>query len=103
MIEMETKHTRGPWVKRPIDLYEGGNGFEVVAEDGEVICDNQTYYPHAVTESNGTLIAAAPDLLEVCQRLLEAVPYVSEYDVPIGLWDDLRGAVAKATRAGVGL
>ena len=51
-----------------------------------------------IQDANESLIAAAPDLLNVCQRLLEAVPYVSEYDVPIGLWDDLRAAVEKATR-----
>ena len=50
-----------------------------------------------IQDTNASLRAAAPDLLGVCQRLLEAVPYVSEYDVPIGLWDDLRAAVAKAT------
>ena len=42
------------------------------------------------------LIAAAPDLYKVCADILDAAPYVSDYDIPIGLWDDLRAALAKA-------
>lgn len=35
-------------------------------------------------------------LLKVCKDLIDAQPYVSEYDVPIGLWDDIKAAIAKA-------
>lgn len=42
------------------------------------------------------LITAAPDLLAVVQDLLESAEYWSEYDVPIGIVDRMRGAVAKA-------
>ena len=35
-------------------------------------------------------------LLSVCEELLESAEYWSEYDVPIGIVDKLRDAVAKA-------
>lgn len=65
-----SRHTAGPWFVREIDLLEGGKGVEVVAGDGEVICDNQTYYPQALDPRNARLIAAAPELLEALSTLL---------------------------------
>jgi hypothetical protein len=43
------------------------------------------------------LIAAAPDLLAVVQELEQSAGYWSEYDVPLGIVDRLRAAIAKAT------
>ena len=46
-------------------------------------------------EANARLIAAAPDLLEVCEELL---PFLSELpETPTGTWFKLRMAIAKAT------
>lgn len=42
------------------------------------------------------LIAAAPDLLAVAMELEESAAYWSEYDVPIGIVDRIRAALAKA-------
>lgn len=47
--------------------------------------------------ANARLIAAAPDLLAVALELAESVAYWSEYDVPIGIVERLRAAIAKAT------
>lgn len=65
------KGTQGPWYVREIELHEGGNGVEVVAGDGEVICDNQTYYPQAINPKNAALIAAAPKLLDAAIMAIE--------------------------------
>ena len=46
--------------------------------------------------SNGDLIAAAPDLLAVVKELEESSSYWSEYDVPLGIVDRIRSAIAKA-------
>lgn len=93
-------YTKGEWI---LEINEEENTVEIYCDED---CDLHPIatlragfgcrYMDEVTD-NAHLMAASPDLLEVCQRLLEAVPYVSEYDVPIGLWDDLRGAIAKAT------
>jgi hypothetical protein len=42
------------------------------------------------------LIAAAPDLLTVCKELAASAAYWSEYDVPLGIVDRLKAAIAKA-------
>lgn len=46
--------------------------------------------------SNGELIAAAHDLLAVVKELEESSSYWSEYDVPLGIVDRIRSAIAKA-------
>jgi hypothetical protein len=52
-----------------------------------------------LSEADARLIAAAPDLLAVCQELAESAAYWSEYDVPLGIVDRLKAAIAKATGA----
>lgn len=42
------------------------------------------------------LLTAAPDLLAVCEELIESAYYWSEYSVPIGIVDWLRAAIVKA-------
>lgn len=96
-----SKFTPGPWSR---NIAEGGGSWiEHIDEDyvshrvAFVYSDDA--FEHTVTPRNhadANLIAAAPELYDVCQRMLDALPYVSEYDVPIGLWDDLRSALAKA-------
>lgn len=46
-------------------------------------------------ESNANLMAAAPDLLEVCERVLREI---DSYDssISVGAWEDLTAAVTKA-------
>lgn len=47
----------------------------VVSEDGEVIADNEPYYPQPLHPDNATLIAAAPRLLAACRLILECDEY----------------------------
>lgn len=46
------------------------------------------------------LIEAAPHLLAVAKELEESASYWSEYDVPLGIVDRLRAAIAKAEPTG---
>lgn len=46
--------------------------------------------------SKQMLIKGAPDLLAVCQELVESAEHWSEYFVPIGIVDRLNAAIAKA-------
>lgn len=48
-------------------------------------------------ESNARLIAAAPDLLAALQACDEAMEYMSEYDIPITLPEQVKAAIKKAT------
>ena len=53
-----------------------------------------------VGNANARLVAAAPDLLAVVKELEESASYWSEYDVPLGIVDRLRAAIAKAEPTG---
>lgn len=46
--------------------------------------------------SNGMLIAAAPDMYDLLNDLMESACYWSEYDVPIGIVDRMKSVLAKA-------
>jgi hypothetical protein len=89
-----SKHTPGPW--NAADKRPRSQGFSIFA-DGQYVAfvgDSDAVTP---CEDNARLIAAAPDLLAVCQELEESVEYWSEYDVPLGIVDRIRAAIAKAT------
>ena len=42
------------------------------------------------------LFAAAPDMLDVLEELNECASYWSQYDVPVGIHDRIKSAIAKA-------
>lgn len=46
--------------------------------------------------AHARLLTAAPDLLAVCQDLVESAEYWSDYEVPCGIVDRLNAAIAKA-------
>jgi hypothetical protein len=79
------QHTLGPWVSHGTIVYfpKSRGGFNIAN------CPD--------AEANACLIAAAPDLLAVCQELEESASYWSEYDVPLCIVDRLKAAIAKAT------
>jgi len=99
----QTKWTPGPWrvssespriIQKDYRAIGSDAGFLIASTMGR---DNSGFYAsEQEADANANLIAAAPELYDVCERLLDAVPYVSEYDVPMGLWDDIRAALAKA-------
>lgn len=97
-----SKHTPGPWFvvndaiyrRQKKDLYQYGGS---VAGDMPLATISRGWFGDSdgyPVVANAHLIAAAPDLLSVCQRIFEADPY--DYDVPLGLWDDLKAVIAKA-------
>lgn len=89
---MIDKHTDGPW---KIIIIEGHAPYTIVVnDDDEVICDNVTYYPTAVSEPNMILISAAPDMLEALEQsqtdlicVLASIRTEMKRDAnPDGLW-----------------
>ena len=42
------------------------------------------------------MVSAAPEMLAVLERLEESVDYWGEYDVPIGIIDEIKAAIRKA-------
>lgn len=85
-----SKHTPGPWQwHRKTKWGYDSLSPAVIHGTVEGLID--------VDENDARLIAAAPDLLAVLQDLEASAPYWSEYDVPIGIVDRIRAAIAKAT------
>jgi hypothetical protein len=82
-----SKHTPGPWedvgtVVRTLLTPDGG---------GFIIADCPA--GNADRRANSRLIAAAPQLLEVCKELLESSEYWSEHDVSPDIVDRLKVAI----------
>lgn len=98
----EKKHTPGPWKWDGDSLWHFGSGYE--RYDGDQpdphrytgIDANKKLWASPILAANKALIAAAPDLLAVCQELVESAAYWSEYDVPLGIVDRLKAAISKA-------
>lgn len=100
---MENKFTPGPWgIHGPKFQTDFGNQKywslttrQPQREDGKWVLPG-FYYPHSVQSeeemlANAKLIAAAPDLLEICQLINSSEP------LPKHLQDQLEYAIQKAT------
>ena len=96
-----SKHTPGPWInvktvvlaKPKSDKHSGTKVAEAMFSDepSEHYVDDKEE-----AEANARLISAAPELLAVLKELEESTGYWSEYDVPLGIVDRIRAALAKA-------
>lgn len=96
---MEMKHTPGPWqaVKNGVcqSAVQASNGTWITHDAGEELSCNEA-------EANARLIAAAPELLEALQAMLNADLYADGE----GIWrfdssdtEDGQSAVSKASAA----
>ncbi|MGB4499625.1 MAG: hypothetical protein WBI40_13135 [Methylococcaceae bacterium] len=90
---MTTKHTPAPW------LSDGST------DDGDFVIYNFDCEPNVIKINHGSinpddfnLILAAPELLEALIACDEAMEYMSEYDIPITLPQQVKDAIAKATQ-----
>ena len=88
-----SKHTPAPWIVE--EAYR--EGFSITAEDNYVvICtDDEGRYGSILFKEDANLIAAAPELLEALEALLNEPTNSPDY-LPTRLWDRAREAVAKA-------
>ena len=88
---MTTQHTPGPW---EIDhTYPEPNQRKIQPKGQEAGIAVAFGDSESEAQANASLIAAAPELLELCEESLRAL---HEDDFPI-LKDKLRAAIAKAT------
>lgn len=90
---MTTKHTPGPWQHKAnissVSVFDASGG--ILAR----LPANR--FPPVQATADARLIAAAPTLLEVLQELEESSGYWSEYDVPLGIVERIKDAIALAT------
>ena len=59
--------------------------------------DDDEDVSRATALANARLIAAAPELLAALQACDKAMSYMSEYDIPLTLPEQVKAAIAKAT------
>lgn len=94
-------HTPGPWNS----FNDRGNRCGCFGADGTTLVaalppllphDRHRTPPATEADANFRLIDAAPEMLAVLKELEESVDYWSEYDVPLGIVDRIRTAIAKA-------
>lgn len=90
-----SKHAPGPWsVKREADK-GGWRNVCIASKDGLVVA-NMVMQLDDSDSFNASLISASPDMISVLEELEESASYWSEYDVPLGIVDRIRAAIAKA-------
>lgn len=99
-----TAHTPGPWAWQgnrlgPVNKDPAAGHVHSIldAEGGHGYMCSKLSNTLAQLDADYLLIAAAPELLAVCQRLAESAAYWSDYDVPLGIVADLQAAIGKAT------
>lgn len=85
------KHTTGPWTTAE------GPTYCAIRTDGRVIADMRLVGLH-YNKADAALIAAAPDLLEALQRLMDA-PSHGTHQAMSRACEAARAAIAKATGA----
>jgi len=85
-----SEHTPGPWVAR-IAIRDG---WVIFADDGQIVGTEDEYGRHGAIYKgeDAYLIAAAPDLLEACKDLLNALPSATTHPAIKAA----RAAIAKA-------
>lgn len=93
-----TQHIPGPWA-----VVNDGDDKEdpilhIVAEDGVVIATGLEFgLNYERCQANARLIAAAPDLLEALQTLIDALPEDGEWGHFLDIKQAARAALRKAT------
>jgi len=100
---MKTKHTKGPWAKcggftpKYTAIKDSSNRLIVYEMAGETNTEsNETYPPVEEQQANARLIAAAPELLDVVERLEMYLRYDGRPECQFKL-EAARAAIAKAT------
>ncbi len=93
-------HTRGPW---EYQANEDNTLYTISDSKGWVIASDICGFNAWEIEANANLIAAAPELLEVCVELLAWAESVQGYEVSSTItqgkgtiFEDAREAIAKA-------
>ncbi len=93
---MTTKHTPGPWLVEYGHNQKSGIRYWQIHDDLHAICQNHfccAAENEDVSEANASLIAAAPDLLDACER---AEMWFSTHPDGKIMRDVMRAAISKA-------
>ena len=86
-----TEHTPGPWIRYGLQVEATPSGHRY---DIAYIASWSPYLTPELTNANGNLIAAAPDLLAACQEALQQLNAEGLDRMPAAI--HARAAIAKA-------
>ena len=93
-----------PWAIKEMPLHEGGEGFEVKDKDGEIVLDNQTFYPEPPSYDNAAFIVRAVNSHDALVAALKEMMCVYGQCLPdhcnADWFDDYNRAVAALAAAG---
>ncbi len=105
---MNTNHTPAPWIICECEdndaiLSIEQDGSKLIDEDPSIIAEVDLQGDGITPEigrANARLIAAAPNLLTACQRILQSIEWRDTYDrmTPEEQAATLRAAIAEATQ-----
>lgn len=87
-------HTSAPWYALAEGVTDAAIGYRAIIDsDGYTVCN-----PSPMGEANARLIAAAPDLLNALDGLLDYLrDYDADYPEAAPIFGKARSAIAKAT------
>jgi hypothetical protein len=87
-------HTPAPWYALAEGVTDAAIGYRAIIDsDGYTVCN-----PSPMGEANARLIAAAPDLLNALDGLLDYLrDYDADYPEAAPIFGKARAAIAKAT------
>jgi hypothetical protein len=97
---METKHTKGEWIMdcRNKAIEENPNHLQIISNEVQICLVNHAIGEINVHEyvANAKLIAAAPDLLEACIKMVAAC---NKYNIEVLVpeYENMINAISKAT------
>jgi hypothetical protein len=93
---MSNKHTPGPWTLHPTALHPAVRSVGTPDTGPRRICTVGTMNGHPVDKANARLIAAAPELLEALQNIIDSIDK-GHAAILCPLAAAARAAIAKAT------
>ena len=94
------KHTKAPWLMNTTKEFIENKGLAIVDDKDRLICEvshDLSQLSFKEYEANAKLIAAAPDLLAVCQMALESA-IDGSYISGSRWWGLMKEAVKRATK-----
>jgi type VI protein secretion system component VasF len=89
---MKTNHTPGPWKVVDRHIFTDEKDYQTIAYTDDH--RNRQARPAKETEANAQLMAAAPELLEACQRVMQLAISAQGDEI----FAEVRAAIAKATQ-----
>ena len=91
---MIAQHTPGPWTRR--DAHSSSHYIDAPGKSQLYFLGASTSIPQSEHCANATLIAAAPDLLDSLESVMDSWQYGETPSIAAATYDHARSVIAKA-------